>query len=134
MRPDRIAAWGVSALTVGLVALALWQVGGPAGGRKEARDAVRFGDLLALTSVVTCKATTEGNALPEDLSPSTSCYYDARRSDPYTGVPYRYEVVDREEYRLCADFEDAARLSRRAGSFDPETGCLYQQISLDPAQ
>ncbi|QFS83898.1 hypothetical protein FIU97_14205 [Roseivivax sp. THAF40] len=134
MRPDRIAVWGVSVLGIGLVALALVQVGGPQAGRMEARDAARFDDLLALTSVVTCKATTEGNVLPEDLSASTSCYYDARREDPYTGAPYRYEVVDREEYRLCADFEDAARLSRRAGSFDPETGCLYQQISLDPAQ
>ncbi|SIT09438.1 hypothetical protein SAMN05421759_11546 [Roseivivax lentus] len=134
MRPDRIAVWGVIALSVGLVGLAFVQVGGPQAGRMEARDEARFGDLLALTSVVTCKATTEGNVLPDDLSPSTSCYYDVRRTDPYTGAPYRYEVVDREEYRLCAEFEDAARLSRRAGSFDPETGCLYQQISLTPGE
>ena len=130
MSPDRIAVWGISALAIGLVAAALWQVGGPAAGRMEARDATRFDDLLSLTSVVTCKATTEGNVLPADLSPSESCYYDVRRADPYTGAPYRYDVIDREEYRLCADFEAPERLTRRAGSFDPETGCLYQQISL----
>ncbi|MHA6325029.1 hypothetical protein [Roseivivax sp. CAU 1753] len=131
MSPDRIAVGGITALTLGLVALAFWQVGGPATGRMEARDETRFSDLLSLTSVVTCKATTEGNVLPQTLDASESCYYDVRRVDPYSGEPYRYAVVGPNEYRLCATFDAPERLARRAQSFDPQTGCLYQQITFD---
>ena len=132
MTPDRIAVAGVTGLAVLLVVAALWQVGGPQAGRMEARDDTRFSDLLSLTSLVTCKATTEGNALPQDLTESASCRYDVRLNDPYTDAPYRYEIVDTEEYRICADFERPERLTGRAQSFDAEEGCLYQQVALDP--
>ncbi|MCE0506798.1 DUF5671 domain-containing protein [Roseivivax sp. GX 12232] len=128
--PDRLAVAGIGGLALLLVASAFWQVGGPGQGRAEARDEARFSDLLGLTSLVACKAATGGDTLPEDLSPGESCHYDIRRSDPFTEAPYRYEVLNPGEYRLCAEFELPERLSGRAGSFDPETGCLYQQVDL----
>jgi len=120
-----MAAMVVLALVAGIIS-----VGGPMQGALEKRDDARFQDLMSLRNQIDCVRETDG-ALPETLEPTSDCDYGADSVDPITGEPYTYEVIDPETIRLCAGFEDNARIADRVegylGTFND--GCLTSQFT-----
>jgi len=116
-----IAALAVVAIILGLIA-----TGGPMQGRKERRDEVRQADLWRLGALAECLSREAGGPLPETLAPTIACPGEVRLADPYTGAPYRYEVVAERRIRVCATFETdlIARYRVEQTSFDAAEGCI----------
>jgi len=103
--------------------------GGPGQGRKERRDEARHQDLQRLSSLVQCRANAEGG-LPADLLNTPACPETARREDPFTAAPYRYEAIDARSFRLCAGFELPLEPTQiwGASEIDAEAGCLVWHL------
>ncbi|WP_224767555.1 hypothetical protein [Paracoccus yeei] len=119
----------LSALTI-VAGLAL--TGGPGTARKQNRDRDREQDLMALASFVDCLAT-EANALPTSLDPTRQCDRRLRVSDPHSGTPYRYQVLDPRRYRLCADFELPPDRPDDSWGRDAQ-GCIIRDFHPAPAR
>jgi hypothetical protein len=125
MRAETVAQVTLGLLVTGFVAVGLLAVGGPGTARIERQDDVRLEDLRQLDAYVRCVADTQDRTLPDALAPVETCRAGQRFEDPYSGAAYRYEKLTDTAFRLCADFEDIARLNGlRSGGIDPETGCL----------
>lgn len=106
MRADRgqsWGTWGIAVLAAVAVAGGLMLAGGPFQARKERRDEVRAEDLRRLSAHIDC--LSQDGIMPADLAETARCSGPIRRADPYSGVPYRVEALDRGSYRLCAGFE-----------------------------
>ena len=125
-RHDRTALKALVGLTVLLVALGLWVVGGPGQGRIEMRDAARLSDLRDLIDQAQCVYRTTG-AIPDTLGPDASCSYATVFEDRFTGEPYRYARVSDEVVRVCATFE-APGAVRAYDNFDAQAGCLTRVL------
>lgn len=125
MRPEALARLGLSVLVTILILLGLIASGGPGAGRLEKRDQTRLSDLRSLGSYVICVANARDQTLPDSLAPVEVCRRTMRREDPFGGVPYRYEKLSPTAFRLCADFEDPARMNTGWGNdLNRETGCI----------
>lgn len=98
------AIHGLAALTVATIIGGLWISGGPMQGRAERRDATRASDISALINQADCLASQTG-ALSADLAATQVCTATPRLADPYTNEPYRIELIDDRNLRLCASFE-----------------------------
>lgn len=121
----------LSGIVVGVVAgLALWQVGGPAASRQQARDARRLDDLQAIATALDCHvrgghAPGRPAALAE-ISPA--CLAPDRAAalvDPATGAAYALAYPEAGVARICAAFE--APIPERAlmpANFDAGAGCI----------
>lgn len=119
---------GMVALAIGL---GLAVTGGPGQGRKERRDEMRLEDLNQLSAQVYCLARASAGQLPTDLSSTALCPGALRRADPYSGQPYRYDILSPETYRLCAGFETdlAVLMDWNRVNLDAEAGCiLYHYV------
>lgn len=79
--------------TIVMIALGLWQVGGPQQARMEQRDAQRMNDLLALAAFLECDTAA-------DEENRKTCGPRPRDTDRFTGAPF-----DITDTRLCASFE-----------------------------
>lgn len=97
-------AWLIAGLALLAVALGLYLTGGPDRARKEKHDREREQDLMTLANWVDCVAAARGQ-LPATLQGDPQCDWKLRLADPFTGAPYRYQVVTPRRYRLCAAFE-----------------------------
>ena len=121
--------WAIAVLAVVLIGVALTQTGGPMQGRAERRDEVRIADLNALMAQAGCRAAAAGT-VTADLTATPACPDAPRATDPFTDRPYRIEVVDAENLRLCAAFETQAwtgpHLRRRDVRADGD--CLIHRI------
>lgn len=120
----RWAVWALTALSLAVLAAGLVASGGPAQGRAEKRDRIRDNDLSAIRSLLDCKAQQAGQVVT-DPTPTEACPMTPRLADPFTGAPYRIELVAPDSIRLCAGFELPTEPSRR-----DEAGCTVQQIEL----
>lgn len=98
------SAWLIAALALVAVVIGLYMTGGPDLARKERRDNERMQELLAVGTWVDCVAGELGS-LPPTLQKSQQCDWMPRIDDPYTGAPYRYEVLAPNRYRICANFD-----------------------------
>lgn len=100
-----LATSGIVALTGAMVVAALVLTGGPVQARKEYRDNIRAEDLRTIRWHVECMASVDTGPLPKAPTTVPGCGAVLRMQDPYTGASYRYEVVNAQTIRLCADFE-----------------------------
>ncbi|KRW95763.1 hypothetical protein [Paracoccus sp. MKU1] len=116
------ATIAIALLAAVAVVAGLALTGGPGHARKERRDRERESDLADLGRLVVCLARENGDRLPEALETTPPCDWQVRLADPFTGVPYRYEVTGPRSYRLCAGFELPPRRSPGLAERD-ETGC-----------
>lgn len=99
------ATIGITALSAGLVIAALALTGGPTHARKEYRDNVRLEDLRAIQQHIACSVTNATDPLPDQPTAVAGCGAMPRMRDPYSDVPYQYQVLDLRTIRLCAGFE-----------------------------
>lgn len=109
----------VAALVAAAVAAGLVMMGSPADARARRLDARRVADLGQLARDVDLFWSRQG-ALPASLAElSTEPGLDASRSDPETGAPYSYRVIDEARYEVCAGFatETAGEPPRPADRF-----------------
>ena len=90
------------------IAVALLAVGGPSKARLERLDERRISDLSALASAIERHRVFTSH-LPDSLAEVRE-RLEARGSanhppevDPETGVPYSYERLGDEHFRICAD-------------------------------
>jgi hypothetical protein len=119
----RSASLALIGLTVGLIVLALWTIGGPEQARAERRDQERMNDLHSLAQHLIC--LNRQGLEPGDRS--EACPDAARRpNDPLADDPYRVEAVSEEFVRVCANFETGltGHWWGNSNDFDLETGCL----------
>ena len=123
---DRLAVRALIGLTLLLVALGLWVVGGPGQGRSEMRDAARLADLRDLIDQAQCLYTTEGE-IPEAVGPDDACSYAFNFDDRFTGEPYRYARLSDTMVQACAVFEDPEAV-QTYDNFNPATGCLIRAL------
>lgn len=100
--------------TLVVLALGLWQVGGPEQARMERRDEQRMADLFALVTFLDCKALPDGK-------PQKSCGTKPSDTDRFTGL--RFDISDT---KVCADFETPKRLARQY-SEQLENGCVLRR-------
>jgi len=132
MRPEFWPRAALSLAVAALVVAALVAIGGPGAGRKEKRDEARVQDLLAMGDAIACLAADAEGKLPETLEGIESCGSSLQLDDPFTGVPYRYERLSEDRFRLCAGFEAPGRLEDSYYGrielseirLDRKTGCL----------
>lgn len=104
-----------------VVAAALWVIGPPSAQRQLRLDERRVGDLQRIARAIELHAEREGR-LPRDLA--TLAAQPGQRlpvTDPATAAPYDYEVLDRQRYRLCAQFAiDTGRGPEGSGAWAPD--------------
>lgn len=118
------ASLALAALAAAGVVAGLALTGGPMEARKERRDSMRAGDLMAMARQVECLAQQGDGALPAEVAASESCPFTGRLSDPFTGAAYRYEVIDDRSWRLCTVFETPAEPQSRHGpAARDDAGC-----------
>ena len=120
--------WALTALSLAVLVAGIAATGGPAQGRAEKRDGTRQRDLSEIQSLLFCKAQQAGK-VGTDPTPIEACPMTPRLADPFTGVPYRIELVAPDSIRLCAGFEaqpDMRDLGRDA------SGCTVQRIMIEP--
>jgi hypothetical protein len=108
MNVQKLAAW-TSAVAVSAAVIAGFVLSGtPMAQRLERLDARRQSDLQQLAVELNVYWRAQG-ALPEDIQRVV----DGRRmsrlpTDPVSGLPYPYQRLSAEAYRLCASFERAS--------------------------
>jgi hypothetical protein len=89
----------VSAVVVGISVL-----GTPAAQRQQKLDSARVDDLAAIERL-TGRFVILHKELPLDLaSLAREPGFAVRTHDPESGVPYDYQILSAESYRLCATF------------------------------
>jgi hypothetical protein len=89
----------VAAVVVGVVVL-----GSPGVAREKKLDAVRVADLAAIEGLISSYAR-QHKSLPPDLAAlNREPGYLVPRKDPESAMPYEYEILGEDTYRLCAQF------------------------------
>lgn len=121
----RWPVWALTALSLAILVAGLVASGGPAQGRAEKRDQTRDSDLSQIRSLLFCKSRQAGQVVT-DPTPTEACPMTPRLADPFTGAPYRIELVAPDSLRLCAGFEVRPETDAR-----DETGCTVQRIVPD---
>ena len=113
MISNRLAAISASVVILGALLVGLYILGSPTEERNRRLDEQRIADLLLLSRAVNANYAISEN-LPADLE---SIQDGARLSriprDPEKNIPYGYERVTADSYRLCAEFSresDEARV------------------------
>lgn len=121
---------GLVGLVGAMLAVAIWDIGGPGTARQERRDMARLEDLQNLARAIECTADLRGGILPQELAIDPACSDATRLADPFTGDGYSYGPLGPQTYRLCAAFERPEILIAvgpyGAERIDPATGCLTQ--------
>lgn len=116
MTAGRLLAIAGSIVVVGVLSLALWELGSPGAQREIRVDERRERDLAQLADHVRDYWRLE-TALPPDLATLASTPGSTLSTrDPATGAPYEYAIIAADRFRLCATFTtDTAkdRLGRR---------------------
>ncbi|MDO5704661.1 MAG: hypothetical protein Q4G49_06240 [Paracoccus sp. (in: a-proteobacteria)] len=118
--------WGLAGLSAMVLVAGLVISGGPMRGQAERRDADRRADLDAIHMQISCK-TIESGVLTTDAHASPACPNVPRLTDPHSGAPYRVEVVDAHNIRLCAGFE-APPPGQFGFDAPDDQGCMVQRI------
>lgn len=91
----------ITVVVLGAVVTGFLVMGSPKDARKEELDRRRIEDLRSLAALMT----------PEPFRPLRdtldASQYSAgmRFTDPVTGVPYEYRVIDSTHFELCATFD-----------------------------
>lgn len=108
MTKNRLAAIGSTFVVVCALLASLYILGTPAQERLRRLDEQRVADLQQLSNAITRIFTLSAN-LPEDLT----LLVDGQRlnrlpTDPVTDASYQYEILNTNQYRLCAEFSLAS--------------------------
>lgn len=115
-----LVATGV--LVAATITAAIMVMGAPDTQRQVRLDERRVQELQRLSEAIDTHAYRHG-ALPQTLSEITGRPGMAyATTDPVTGVPYRYELVGPDDYRLCTEFDtDTSRAGSRARPYGGDT-------------
>ena len=97
----------VSAVVLGAVVTGFLLMGSPKDARKAELDKRRVEDLRMLASLMTPE---NGRPLRDSLALNAySPDLKAQVTDPVTGEPYEYHVIDKDHFELCATFDTELR-------------------------
>ena len=143
---NRIFLTGSILVVVATVTSGVLTIGGPFQARKDRYDNLRFNDLVAIASSLTCDQYSK-NALPDLPDKLSRRVFKAYCRSPYirdetlvddeTGVAYNYTRMNAREFKVCAVFHDAVKTnkeSRRVFSarirFHTGSGCIYGKLRI----
>lgn len=136
MQRSRVAPIILGALILTAIVLGLAVTGGPEAGRLEKQDRVRAEDITRIArSYVPCLAGEADQTLPDSLAEDETCsegLNTIRLIDPFTDLPYHYEKISDNRYRVCASFSRAELVAPDTYGgleFDAKTGCLTKSYS-----
>jgi type II secretory pathway pseudopilin PulG len=117
-----------TAVVAAAVIAALVVLGAPSMQRQRKMDGVRVRDLTTIASFVNGYFTRH-KTLPPDLATlAKEPGYRVAQSDPETGKPYDYQILDTTSYRLCADFAtDSASESSDVYAIYPNVNWAHAQ-------
>ncbi len=123
--------YGVVTLFVIVVVTALVSVGSPAKQRKLNQDIQRVSDLSQINNEI--NAYFERNsALPNNLNDLTKTggYYVPNLKDQVTQKDYEYIVIDKQNYKLCAEFVLPNPETRQTNIWKHEAGrtCFERSV------
>jgi hypothetical protein len=104
--PGIVITAAATIVVVAAVAAALWIVGSPATERLRRADERRVDDLRTNSESIDVYFT-RNHGLPADLHATEESGLRVQTTDPVSGRPYEYRVVDGTAYQLCAVFETA---------------------------
>lgn len=127
-QPSRTGGIALSGLAALAIAAGLWLTGGPAQGRAEMRDRERQSDIAGLTAHARC-LTQEGEVVPP-MTTTAGCPGLPRLSDPWTGEPYRIEMLKTGQLRICANLETETFLE----SYPDGSYCQVSDLEDAPRQ
>ena len=103
----RILMGCATAVVAAAVITGIVLLGPPGAQRAKRLDEVRITDLQNIEGLI-ANFTRVHKTLPGDIATlAREPGYFIRRNDPETGVPYEYEVLGPDTYRLCATFKTA---------------------------
>lgn len=95
---------GITAAVIAAIIAAIVVLGSPAQQRQRRLDERRVRDLSTIVNAIRLYAGTH-EVLPPDLSVLNKQPGLPRApSDPDTGMPYEYSVLNADSYQLCATF------------------------------
>ena len=119
----RLALW---MLVAAAVTAALWLAGGPVQARAQSLDQLRMQDLRAIYYNVNSFYRQQKHlpaSLEEcDRNPGT---FIERKTDPATGAPYGYEVIDADTFALSAVFS-LPSIPQQSGPYGPEADGFWK--------
>jgi hypothetical protein len=112
--PGQYLAVGAVAVVVVALVAGIRAVGPPSAQRAKKLDEARVADLATIEERLASFAKVH-HRLPDDLTTlSEEPGYAIPRSDPQSGRPYEYAVLNPDSYRLCAFF--AARSTHESAN------------------
>jgi hypothetical protein len=129
----------VTAITFGILL-----TGGPFQARIDRFDKLRYNNLVYIAVSLTCdrKPNKPLPDLPGKLKLSSFADYcqsifiqDKALIDNETGEPYKYTRINSREFKVCAEFHDAARARKKSIRtyrarirFDTNSGCIHGKL------
>ncbi|MDO5648140.1 hypothetical protein [Paracoccus sp. (in: a-proteobacteria)] len=114
---------GFSALAVAVLVAGVIVTGGPAQGRAEKRDSVRWRDVSEIATHIGCRSSDAGR-LVTDLAATPTCPFPPRVNDPFTDTPYTVTALSDDSVSICATFETESQYRRVDGQ-----GCYVDRVS-----
>jgi hypothetical protein len=134
MKTTNIIAIVSSVTVVAAVLAGLYLVGSPGEQRLLRLDERRISDMRELAWSI--KGYWEQS---RRLPPELAALVDGQRVrsvpvDPQTGLAYTYETVDRDSYRLCAEFSKASLTAATRDFWAHQAGaqCFELDATLNP--
>ncbi len=115
--------YGIIALFVVVVVSTLFSVGSPAKQRLLNQDASRINDLTQINSNIN-DYFLKNESLPAQLNDllKSGNYYGVNLKDQVSGKDYEYQIVNKNTYKLCAEFALANKDTTRTNIWEHEAG------------
>lgn len=133
MSPGRVFTAAAVLLVGVLVVVGIGAIDTPGTARAKRLDNIRETALSAISKDID-RFWQETGALPRGLTELPRHVFQ-RVTDPETGLPFVYEIVDSRSYRLCATFARDTRQDpqrrRSTVHFDKDRFPLNQEVVRD---
>jgi hypothetical protein len=121
----RILLIAAATAVSGAVVAGIVLLGSPATQRQQRLDSLRIDDLARIERSVASFAALH-KALPRDLvSLSKEPGYALRINDPESAVPYEYQTLGADSYRLCAIFRTSISTSAAPEMYGQSLGTTW---------
>ena len=135
----------VAATAVGAAVITgILMLGSPAMQRQQRLDSVRVRDLAAIELLIASYVSLHKVQPPDLESLSREPGYSVRTNDPESGVPYDYETLGADSYRLCATFKTGSSEATPRNVYGQSLGttwahgvgrqCFSRHTNLPPHQ
>ena len=141
---NRIFLVGTVAVAAAAAITAIITIGGSFEAREDRFDNLRFHDLVTIAKSLACDGNRKVSTpdLPDKLNRLKFAPYcnsgDVQTktlTDNETGESYNYHRIDTRNFKVCAEFYNAAKIKRESPwkyggriAFNTKTGCISGKL------